>query len=57
MAADEAVVFVDAVHPTHQVRAAGCWAPKGTAIAVEQTTGRQSLNIHGAINLETVLLT
>jgi len=53
MAADEAVVFVDAVHPTHQVRAAGCWAPKDTAIAVEQTTGRQSLNIHGAINLET----
>jgi hypothetical protein len=25
MAADEAVVFVDAVHLTHQVRAAGCW--------------------------------
>jgi transposase len=50
---DEAVVFIDAVHPTHQVRAAGCWAPKGVAIAVEQTTGRQSLNIHGAINLET----
>ena len=50
---DEAVVFVDAVHPTHQVHAAGCWAPKGVAIAVEQTTGRQSLNIHGAINLET----
>ena len=22
---DEAVVFVDAVHPTHQVHAAGCW--------------------------------
>jgi hypothetical protein len=53
MAADEAVVFVDAVHPTHQVRAAGCWAPKDTAIAVEQTTGRQNLNIHGAVNLET----
>jgi transposase len=53
MGMDEAVVFVDAVHPTHQVHAAGCWAPKGIAIAVEQTTGRQSLNIHGAINLET----
>ena len=50
---DEVVVFVDAVHPTHQVRAAGCWAPKQTIVAVEQTTGRQSLNIHGAINLET----
>ena len=53
MGADEAVVFVDAVHPTHQVRPAGCWARKEVAVAVEQTTGRQRLNIHGAINLET----
>jgi len=53
MGLDEAVVFVDAVHPTHQVRPVGCWARKGAAIAVEQTTGRQRLNIHGAINLET----
>jgi transposase len=53
MAADEAMVFIDAVHSTHQVRAVRCWAPKGIAIAVEQTIGRQSLNIHGAINLET----
>ncbi len=53
MGADEAVVFVDAVHPTHQVRPAGCWARRDVAIAVEQTTGRQRLNIHGAIDLET----
>ena len=53
MGADEAVVFVDAVHPTHQVRPAGCWARKAVAVAVEQTTGRDRLNIHGAVNLET----
>jgi transposase len=53
MSADEAVVFVDAVHPTHQVRPVGCWARKEVALAVEQTTGRDRLNIHGAINLET----
>ena len=53
MGADEAVAFVDAVHPTHQVRPAGCWARKDVAVAVEQTTGRERLNIHGAINLET----
>ena len=53
MGADEAVAFVDAVHPTHQVRPAGCWARRNVAIAVEQTTGRERLNIHGAINLET----
>ena len=53
MGVDEAVLFVDAVHPTHQVRPAGCWARKDVALAVEQTTGRDRLNIHGAINLET----
>jgi transposase len=53
MGNDEAVVFVDAVHPTHQVRPAGCWARRGAAVAVEQTTGRDRLSIHGAINLET----
>ena len=25
---DEAVMFADAVHPTHAVRPVGCWAPK-----------------------------
>lgn len=51
--ADEAVVFADAVHPTHTVRPVGCWAPKEVAIAVEQSSGRDRLNIHGAIDLET----
>ena len=51
--ADEAVLFADAVHPTHAVRPVGCWAPKDTPIAIAQTSGRQRLNIHGAIDLET----
>ena len=50
---DEAVLFADAVHPTHAVRPVGCWAPKDTPLAVPQTSGRQRLNIHGAIDLET----
>ena len=53
MADDEAVLFADAVHPTHAVRPVGCWGPKDTQIAVDQTSGRQRLNIHGAIDLET----
>jgi len=53
LSADEAVVFADAVHPTHAVRPVGCWAPKEVAIAVEQNSGRDRLNIHGAIDLET----
>jgi transposase len=49
---DEVVVFVDAVHPTHAARPAGCWAPKQDKLAIEQTSGRDRLNIHGAIDLE-----
>lgn len=49
---DEVVLFGDAVHPAHQARPAGCWAPRGANIALASTTGRQNLNIHGAIDLE-----
>jgi transposase len=51
--ADEAVIFADAVHPTHAVRPVGCWAPKDVAVTVDQSSGRDRLNVHGAINLET----
>jgi transposase len=56
---DEAVLFVDAVHPTHAARPVGCWAPNASRrpqqekLAIEQTSGRERINIHGAINLET----
>ena len=50
---DEAVLFADAVHPTHAARPAGCWAPKQEKLALNQTSGRERLNIHGAIDLET----
>jgi len=50
---DEAVLFGDAAHPTHAVRPVGCWGPKDTQVAVAQTSGRQRLNIHGAVDLET----
>ena len=50
---DEAVMFMDAVHPTHATRPAGCWAPAKENLAIEQTSGRQRLNVHGAIDLET----
>src|SRR5271167_4324504 len=48
---DEAVLFLDAVHPTHAARQKrtfivsgkrsllGCWAPKEEKLAIEQTTG------------------
>src|SRR4051812_34213359 len=48
---DEAVLFADAVHPTHGARPVGCWAPN--EVKVDQTSGRDRLNIHGALDLET----
>ena len=48
---DEAVLFADAVHPTHAARPVGCWAPSQEKLAIEQTSGRQRINIHGAIDL------
>ena len=51
--ANEVVMFADAVHPAHAARPVGCWAPKDIQIAVPQTSGRDRLNIHGAIDLET----
>src|SRR3712207_2577368 len=50
---DEAVLFADAVHPAHGARPVGCWAPKEIRVAVDQTRGRDRLNLHGAIDLET----
>jgi transposase len=50
---DQAVVFADAVHPTHAVRPAGCWAPSDENLAIEQSSGRERMNIHGAVDLET----
>ena len=53
LADDGAVLFGDAVHPTHAVRPVGCWAPKERPVAVAQSSGRQRLTIHGAIDLQT----
>ncbi len=49
---DEATVFVDAVHPTHGPHPVGCWMPKNERIGIDQSSGRERLNIHGAIDLE-----
>ena len=47
------MLFADAVHPTHAARPVGCWAPEQEKLAIEQTSGRQRINVHGAIDLET----
>jgi len=50
---DETVIFADAAHPSHSVRPVGCWAPRQQIVTVEQSNGRDRLNIHGAIDLQT----
>ncbi len=51
--AKDQVVFGDAVHPEYQTRPAHGWIMKGDPVAVSRTAGRQRLNLHGALNLET----
>jgi len=48
---DEAVYFADAVHPEYQARPAYGWMKKGSNTALKTTSGRQRVNIHGAVNL------
>ena len=53
LAADEVVYFADAVHPEYQSRPAHGWVRKGDKVALRGTSGRQRLNLHAALNLET----
>ena len=52
-AENEAVFFMDAVHPAHNSMAAYGWMKKGTKTELKSNSGRQRLNIHGAMNAET----
>ena len=47
------VYFADAVHPTHNSSPAYGWIRRGTEKELVANSGRQRLNIHGALNAET----
>ena len=51
---NEIILFVDAVHPEYQSRPAHGWFPKDQKTAIKTTSGRQRLNFHGALSLETL---
>ena len=55
--ADTAVLFVDAVHPEHNTMAAYGWIKRGQERKLKTNSGRQRLNLHGAINAETMEVT
>lgn len=47
------VLFADAVHPEHNTMAAYGWIKRGEKRELKTNSGRERLNLHGAINAET----
>jgi transposase len=47
---NEAVYFVDAVHPQHNTRSTYAWVKRGEKKAVPTNSGRRRININGAMN-------
>ena len=54
---DVEVLFVDAVHPQHNTMAAYGWVKRGEKRELKTSSGRERLNLHGAINAETYEMT
>lgn len=48
--ASEALYFIDGTHPTYNTRAGYGWIEKGKEYAMPSNTGRQRVNINGAMN-------
>jgi len=54
---DTEVLFLDAVHPEHNPMPAYGWIKKGEKKELKTNSGRERLNLHGAINAETMQVT
>ena len=48
---DEAICFTDGVHPTHNTKATCGWIRRGERKEILTNTGRQRLNLSGAIDI------
>jgi transposase len=51
---EDQIVFMDGVHPTHQVRPVCGWIRTGVRKDIPTNAGHKRLNIIGALNLETM---
>jgi transposase len=49
----DVILFLDGTHPTHNTRSAYGWILKGKEKYVKTNTGRERLNLNGALNLKT----
>jgi transposase len=50
---DVEVLFMDAVHPSHNAMPSYGWIRRGEERELKTNSGRERLNLHGAINAET----
>jgi transposase len=48
---DETICFMDGVHPTHNVQLSYGWIKKGFRKEIPSNTGRQRINISGAVDI------
>jgi len=49
--ADENMLFLDGVHPTHNTKAGCAWVEKGKEKIIETNSGRDRINLNGAYNI------
>ncbi len=49
---EDPIYFMDGVHPQHNTMAAYGWILKGEDKEIKSNTGRQRLNLNGAVNVE-----
>lgn len=54
---DVELLFADGVHPEHNTMAAYGWIKRGQTRELKTNSGRQRLNLHGALNAETYKVT
>lgn len=47
----EKILFLDGVHPTHNTQKLRCWVKRGIDKQIKTNTGRDRLNIQGALEL------
>jgi len=51
---DDLILFMDGVHPQHNPVTACGWIKRGVDFEIKSNTGRQRLNVNGAVNIDSL---
>ena len=51
---DDIILFMDGVHPQHNPVMACGWIKRGLEFKIQSNTGRQRLNVNGAVNIDSL---